>query len=625
MARCARFLSILSLITVLASGVPAAAGSTALAKHEGKKKEASARFSGEVTVTATGEATDPGELPVPVTVIDREAMDDAGSDTVADLLRRVPGVTVMRSGAEGSVTSVFTRGTNSNHTLVLFDGVRLNSPYFGGYDFSQLVTAGLDRVEVVRGPYSALWGADAVGGVVNVIPARGRDGLGAGVTLEGGEDSWVRAEGQVSWGDDHTEVFLSGFHREADQGLPNSDFSTDQWLLDAGYSWGRGNRLGLVVQDLSADVEIPFNGPTVTPQRRQSSDQTVYAVPVRLALAPRWDLEIVASHTDREFSFRDPDDPWGFTASDTGADTDALRLASHHHLGSNDLSWGLEWRGDTVDDRSVFGANLDDADTDVGSVFVQDVWSPSGAVTVIAGLRWDDADEWGSELSPRVAALWRFAEGWRLEAGYGEAFRQPSVGELYFPYSGNPELDAETSSSWELGIVRSCSRYAIDWRLSVFDTSLDDMIQFDYASYRFANVGHADITGAEAGFQKRFGADLALDAAVTWLDTEDEAGNELLRRPEWSGSLSLTGRFFGPLRGDVVLRYVGARDDIDPASYERVRTGGFATADLALRWAVLESLDLTLRVVNLADRRYEEVLGYPAPGRRFLAGLRWHL
>ena len=624
MARSIRFLSVCVLAALLGA-VPAVSGAGDEDGASGKKAGEKAQFAGEVTVTATGEAEDPSGLPVSVTVIGRTAIDDAGADTVAGMLRRVPGVTVMRSGAEGSVTSVFTRGTNSNHTLVLFDGVRLNSPYFGGYDFSQLPTAGVGRIEVVRGPYSALWGADAVGGVVNVIPERGGDGLGAGVTLEGGEDGWARAEGTVSWGDGRTDLFLSGFHREADQGLPNSDYSTDQWLLDAGYSWGRGSRLGLVVQDLSADVEIPFAGAAPTPNRRQASDQTVYAVPLTLSLTDGWNLEIVASHVDRDFAFRDPDDPWGFTASDTEADTDAIRIASHHALGGNALSWGVEWRGDTVDDRSALGTNLDGNDSDVSSLFLQDVWTPVKAVTVIAGLRWDDADEWGSELSPRLAVGWRFAGGWRLDAAYGEAFRQPSVGELYFPYSGNPDLDAERSRSWELGLVRSCERYGIDWRLAVFDTAIDDMIQFDYVTYRFANVGEADITGAELGFVKRLAEALRLETAVTWLDTEDGDGNALLRRPEWSGSVTVAGRVSSRLRGDLTLRYVGARDDIDPASYGRVRTGGFATADLALAWRVAEPVELTLRLVNLADREYEEVLGYPSPGRRVMAGVRWSL
>ncbi len=157
-------------------------------------------FTGEVTVTATGVETDVEEAPTAVTVITRDEIDDAQATSVADMLRRVPGLTVLSSGDEGKLASVFTRGTGSNQTLVMLDGVRLNSPYFGGFDWSRLSTAGLRQVEVVRGPYSALWGADAVGGVINLIPARSRSGFNGRFFGEGGSDGRQRLEADIGWG-----------------------------------------------------------------------------------------------------------------------------------------------------------------------------------------------------------------------------------------------------------------------------------------------------------------------------------------------------------------------------------------------------------------------------------------
>ena len=138
-----------------------------------------AAFADDITVTATGVATQAVEVPMPTTVITKQEMEDAQTENVAELLKRVPGLTVMRSGDEGKVASVFTRGTESDQTLVLFDGVRLNSPYVGGYDLGLLTTSGFERVEVARGPYSALWGADAIGGVINMIPRTGLGGFSA--------------------------------------------------------------------------------------------------------------------------------------------------------------------------------------------------------------------------------------------------------------------------------------------------------------------------------------------------------------------------------------------------------------------------------------------------------------
>jgi vitamin B12 transporter len=183
-------------------------------------------------------------------------------------------------------------------------------------------------------------------------------------------------------------------------------------------------------------------------------------------------------------------------------------------------------------------------------------------------------------------------------------------------------LKAETSRSWEAGVRRRCPQSGLRWGLTVFRTELDDLIEFDYASFTFQNVAGADISGVELAGELEVARDLTGRLTLTWLDTEDDQGQELLRRPEWSGSLVLTGRVTEGLRADLVLRWVGSRDDIDPVSFERVAAGGFVTSDLALAWTMAPGVELTGRVLNLADRRYQEVLGYPAPRRRVVAGFR---
>ena len=324
-------------------------------------------FSGEVTVTATGVPTPVDEAPTAVTVITREDIDDALADTVAEMLRRVPGLAVVGSGDEGHLTSVFTRGTNSNQTLVMLDGVRLNSPYFGGFDWSMQSTAGLDRVEVVRGPYSALWGADAVGGVINLLPQRGRDGFEARFFGEGGSDGWQRFEGDIGWGGRSFDVYVSGFDREGDGDLQNSDFSNRQLLGTAGWSWGRaGNRIGVLVQDLEAESSIPYAVPgDPTPERRQRGQQRLMAVPLELFLNDSWNVELNAANVDGEFDFEDPDDPF-LTNSHTTTTSLQARLASHHRFRGHALSWGGDWHEDEVDDTSNLGSNLDADRTALG-------------------------------------------------------------------------------------------------------------------------------------------------------------------------------------------------------------------------------------------------------------------
>jgi outer membrane cobalamin receptor len=615
------------LIALVAIMLATAGASAQSGGRPGSVPTTTTIFESEITVTATGTETETEQVPAPTTVVSREEIEDAQVENVADLLRRVPGVTVMGSGDEGKQTSVFTRGTNSNQTLVLFDGVRLNSAYFGGYDASLLSTSGLDRIEVARGPYSALWGADAVGGVINLIPQRARNDTAFSFFGEGGEHGWQRYEGDLVLGGEHLGLYLSGLYRKGEGELDNSDFSTEQLLADVGWSWGsRGSRLAFVFQELASETGIPFVTPGVpTPERRQWSDQRLLAVPLRWSLSDEWTLDLMAAQVEREFRFRDPADPWGLTATDTAADTTQARLTSHHDLSRHHLSWGGEWREDEVTDTSTFGANLDRRTSEVSSAFLQDVWNASARLRLIMGIRWDSADDWGDEYSPRIHLGWMLTDELELRAGYGEAFRQPSLGELYFPLSGNPALKPERSKSYEIDLSYSPPGSDLRWELNLFATDLDDLIQFDFVDYTNVNIGTAEIRGVELIVDSELTDASYQLFQLTWIDTEDDVGDPLLRRPEWSGSLTIGGLIWYRLRGDLSLAYVGSRDDVDPVSFNRTRLPDHFTATLALAWQAWERVEITLRVINLADTSYEEVAGYPAPGRRFVGGLRIRL
>lgn len=590
-----------------------------LAVGPGALAQSSTTFKDEITVTATGEEVEADTVPGPVTVLSRTEIDDSQSESVVDLLRRLPGTTVMQQGDNGKLATVFTRGTESDQTLVLFDGVRLNSPYFGGYDWSQLPTAGLDRVEMVRGPYSALYGAEAIGGVVNLIPGHARSGLHGRLVAEGGSADWERYQGTLSWGGERFDMVASGFSRSGRGVLDNSDYEGEQVLADLGWSLPGGSRIAVLVQDLSSETGIPLSGITPTPERRQWNQQTLIAVPLTWQINTRWMVELSAAEITREYRFRDPDDLWS-PANDTDADSTQARLASHHQLGRHSLTWGGEWHQDEVTSREAWGVSLDREQMSVSSVFVQDAWRPSEQLSIIAGVRWDDADTWGSELSPRCNLGWSFSPGWELRLGYGKAFRQPSIGELYSIF-GNPELEAERSSSREVGLVHRWHQSR--WELNLFSTELDQLIEYDFTTSSLHNIASAKIRGAEMVYSRPLGQRSGMSAQLTYLVTEDDAGDWLLRRPRWSGSWTVHGELLDNLRGDLSLIWVGERDDVDPATFATVRTKSFVTADLALAWQATSATELTLRVTNLTDKEYQEILGFPTPGRRYYGGLRW--
>ncbi len=574
-------------------------------------------FEDTVVVTATGEETPVAAVSSATTVFDREDLEAYGAPTVHELLRRVPGATLLRSGLDGGVTSFFVRGANSNQTLVLLDGVRLNSGYFGGYDWSLPLTAGLQRVEVVRGPYSALHGADALGGVVQLVPARGgEDELR--VLAEAGGSGWRRGELGLATTTGHLSVVADLAYREGEGPLPNDDFSARLGSVYLSTRLGQTGRLGLLARRTDTETGIPRDGADFTPNRRTEAQETLIAVPLQLTRVAGGVLEGSLSRVQRDLAFRDPDDPWGFTASDTAADTAAGRAVWHRSLGVHRLSLGGEWRRDEVTDSSSFGANLTDARLTTTSLFAQDRIKPSQRWEVLAGARWDDADPWGSELSPR-ATVSHLAGSARIWASWGEAFRAPALGELYFPFSGNPNLKAERSRGGEVGVSWAFGRGAALAQVVAFSNRVTDLIQFDFASYAFANVGRAEMNGVEVSFLQRLGG-ARLRAGLTWLEAEDGDGLPLLRRPEWSGHLAVGGRFPRGAEGEVALVWVGERPDVASVTFVRVQQPGFVTASLSLAVPLTGAVRLRARLDNLADRAYEEVNGYPALGRRVIFG-----
>lgn len=291
---------------------------------------------------------------------------------------------------------------------------------------------------------------------------------------------------------------------------------------------------------------------------------------------------------------------------------------------------GGEWEEARVDDVNAFNLpgepNIGSETRESKSLFVEDRFSTrfsSGlGLEISAGARWDDYDTFGSELSPRAAAALLTRNG-KIRAAWGHGFRAPSVAELYFPWAGNLLLEPETSETWEIGYDHFISPGAMigaTW----FDSDYDNLIVYDNATMAFANAGAATSRGVELGGRWEPGTFRA-SASWTWLDTERRStGRPLERRPENSGSLSI-GWTRGIFAADVVAIHNGRRLDVQPVfPYAHADADPWTTVDLALE-AKFGALRPYLKVENLLDEAYEEVLGYPAAPRRALIGVRWSL
>ncbi len=601
---------------ILGGAVPALFAQTAPASPASPANPQS--FSESVVVTSSLDPEARDDTPAAATVIDSAEIEARQARTLADLLWSVPGVTVAQAGAPGQQTSVFVRGANSNQVLLLWNGIPLNDPYFGDINWQFVPTEGVERVEVVRGPFSALYGSNAVGGVVQVITAR-RQGVLA--DIEGGQGGNLL--GQVAAGTNLGPVHLdvTGHGQRSDGTLNNDFFDGEEGVVRALWGFLPSANAGVMLRANDSQTGVPFSSGIPTPATTISWQEREAAVPFDYT-GGRWLVNAQLSDTRFNDVFSSPDDPFGAYHSDTRSQTlDGRAVGSYHLLqqpGQDlEISLGTEGEGYRVSNVDSFGTNLDRAHQRTWAGFGEIRWG-AGPVHLDVGLRRDDNDVFGGQTSLRAGGVWRLAEHTLLRASYGQAFRAPSLGELYFPFSGNPSLRPETSTDVEVGLEQAVG----GWRFAAtgFDSHQHNLIEFDNVTFQDINVDRSRSRGIEGVIGFRQGI-VRAELNGTRLDAVDETtGQELLRRPKTSANLVLTVSP-GDWNLNFAGRYVGRRADLDPFTSATTTNPGFVRLDLAARWQALHWLAPYARLENLADRRYDEVLGYPSPRRTFLGGV----
>jgi vitamin B12 transporter len=577
-----------------------------------------------IVVTASALPERVEETPATVTVITHEDIETRIAHDVADVLREVPGLTVARIGSAGHQTSLFTRGANPAHTLVMWNGIEINTPFFGGYDWGQFSTSGVEQIEVVRGPYSALYGSDAMAGVVNILTVPTRSGVEASV--EGGGKGLLNA--QVAASHVAGGLLLSGaFESRHDDGFADND-DFDQQSANVAVRWTSQSQfgIGLTARYTTYDLGVPTNlNPALDElvpslRRRQDGNERQIGIPIEQTLG-RFRFDLLLAENRREDTIDDPEDSFSVTLQNTDVVTRRARLTARSSTAIGTIVAGAERETTTVDDITNFGPNFLDRKREERSLFVEDRYSRAiGAsrLELSAGVRYDDYETFGSETSPRVAAAWIAGRN-KFRAAYGEAFRAPSVGELYSPFGGNVNLRAERSRNVEAGIDRYFDGGVVS--LTLFQDRYRELIT--NAGFVLANVGRARTRGIELSAQGRVSARVNGGITYTYLDAEQlDSGLELLRRPRHSGSAFVSARH-GITELTVVVLRTGAREDILPVlPFSRTTNEAHTTVDANVQ------LDLGrftpyVKIENATDTRYEEVRGYVSPSRRAVVGVRF--
>jgi len=582
------------------------------------------KFAADVVVSAEAAPEPTATLGAAATVIDAVEIGRTKATTLLDFLRTVPGLGVVQSGGPGGVTSLFLRGTSSTQTLVVVDGVTLNSPYFGGTDLSAVSTANVERIEVVRGPFSALYGSEAIGGVVRVFTRRAADaGVSGHASLSFGNAGGK--EGSAEGG--FSEGALSGtlgFRRTLSSGEQFNEFFSGTTLSGAlTAEIGEGASAGVTVRRETGRTGIPTDGATPTPQRSTTSDTTAVELPLSLSLSKNLSLSASVRYVRDKPGYADPADPF-FTSSTTDARRTGARVAAVSTWGAHRVAVGADWERLQVYSESNFGVALEGETTRTFAVFAEDrVALLNERVVATAGVRWDDDSAFGSAVSPRVTVAWRALPSFKVRAAAGAAFRAPSLGELYYPYSGNPDLKPERSTAWEVGVEQTLAP-GLALEATGFWNDIRDLIQYDARTFSNANIGHAWTRGVEVAVRTAVGERAFLRASYTYLDARDvDTDAPLIRRPRHMASATAGSGFGTGGSWSLTGLFTGARPDRDAADFTSpVESPSYFRVDAAVTLPpVVFSLAPWARVTNLFARRYAEVNGFPAPGRRFLAGL----
>jgi vitamin B12 transporter len=577
-----------------------------------------------VIVTATRTAQTADETLASVTVFTREDIEARQARSVQDLLQGVPGLAISNNGGPGKATSLFLRGTNSDHLLVLIDGVKVGSATLGTTEFQLIPIDQIERVEIVRGPRSSLYGSEAIGGVIQIFTRKGGGplrrvfSLGGGRyhTYEsligfsgGGERGWfnLTASGNGTQGFNacNGEPGVGGcFTLEPDK----DSYRSLSGALQAGYRFENGVEVGLHALRTQGDSE--FDGDF---QNQTDFVQQVLGGKLRFSPLAFWEMSLQAGHSrDDSDNLKD-----GLFQTRFETERNTATWQNDVALGTNHLlTAGLDYQDDRIDSSEAFTVTSRDS----GGLFGQyrGNW---GAHDLLGSLRYDDNQQFGGHTTGNAAWGYRFGQGLRLVASYGTAFKAPTFNQLYFPGFGNPNLGPEESESFEAGLQGTLA--GSQWSLYLYETRIDELIAFDAATFAPANVDKARIRGLEATGAARFiGWDL--EASLTLLDPQNRSdgpahGNVLPRRAEQALRLDLA-RGLGRYRVGGTLFAEGRRFD-DLANTQRLSS--YATVDLRGEYSLTPHWNLQARLANVLDQQYETAAFYNQPGRSLMVTLRY--
>ena len=574
-------------------------------------------ISSPVIVTASRVAEPVTAVLASVTLITRADIERLQPHSVLELLAGLAGVSVASSGDLGKTAHLYVRGTNADHVLVLIDGIKIGSATTGEAALEQLPVGQIERIEIVRGPRSSLYGSDAIGGIIQIFTRHSAPGAASRGSFEltgGSHDTWQAqggysgSSGPVWYNASASGLYTSGIPvcvagapatAPCYTTQPRQGYRSGSAAVSGGYQIGDATRVSF--DWLRADGDTRYDGDIFSGNESHLVQQAA-GIELQTAPLPRWGMSFTAGQSLDESAQLFDDAPDGFfdTRRETLSWLNDLQLAT-----AQNLLLGTDYERDTVGSSTGY-AERSRADTGALAAYRL----TPGRLDLEVSARHDHNQQFGARTTGAAAGAWRFTDGLRLTASWGTAFKAPTFNDLYFPFYGNPALRPETARSTEIGLEGNLAART-EWAVNAYETTIDDLIEYNPVTFGADNIDRARIRGLELHLTTEIAGTQA-QLNTTWLDPRDRGANwgaVLIRRAEESVRLDLD-RDFAAFTAGTSLSVVGRRFE-DPANTERL--GGYTTLDLRAGWRLDPSWMLQARISNALNRDYETVLDYNQP------------
>jgi len=595
-----------------------------------------------LVVTATRIPTPALDVASSITIISADEIAARQVRTLPDLLKEVPGLNLVQTGGSGGQTSVFMRGTNSNHTKVLIDGIDLGDPSNpgGAFDLGTLLTQDIQTVEILRGPQSGLYGSDAIGGVINIITKSGSGPAQFNAGIEAGSFDTFNQAGGVSGSLDqfHYAATLQHYHAGATPVTPLDLLPPGQARIDDyDDNLTASTKLGLDVTDRFdlglvaryTDSHLRITGDNfatfpATPDASQSDNNTLQyytrATGHLSLLDGALDQTLGAGYSNVKSSQYSPDNPAAYLYGErVKFDWQGiLKLAA-----TQQLVLGAEHQRDEITQPISAATNINSGYAELQSSF-------GGRVFDTISVRYDDNDRFGSQFTYRVAPTYLMEEtGTKLKASVGTGFKAPSLSQMFqnfpeFDFFGNPSLRPETSLGFDAGFEQSLAADNLRFGVTYFHNNIKNLIEDNADFTSLTNVGRAVTEGVESFVSYHPLESLTLRMDYTYLQATDEIlHEELLRRPKHKGSLNVAWQATSRLSLNATLLSVSSWIDGNrDFSIPRLTAPGYTTVDCAASYDLSSHWAIFGRITNLFNRHYQNPDGFMQPTVGAFAGVK---